>query len=302
MRIDLATETFLALRSLFFDVNGISIPYFLRPKENVQDDPFDELVVERLSRRFATRGVDLGVLKSPGPLISPDLLIFRPSLTTALEYVSSPSDATTLLAVEVKKLERTPSGKVARASGMDYNTTPPCGTVRVYDPHGRAVDVRSAYLFVCQEPAEADRHFVLSALTLCDGNALNDDFELYMSIVGRRNKEIGLGTYGDGVNRVRPMLIFSNPLGCTLFDQCAMLIHEKGDLTGDCSTLQMAGAFTRSPADTNAEERTFYCYRDCRDATDAEPFFLNDPFPTPVRSTVTQGRGRFQLPWPLAAR
>ena len=296
---DLATEAYLALRTLFFDASGIPVPYFLRPKENVQDDPFDELVVKRLSQHFVAHEVDIGVIRSPGPLISPDLLIYRPSLMTPLGYASSPTDPTALLAIEVKKLERTSTGKVARASGMDYNTTPPCGTVRIYSADGSSVDVRSAYLFVCQESHESDRHFALSALTLCDGNALNDDFELYLSIVGRRFKQIGLGTYGDGVNRVRPMLIFGNPLGCTLFDRCAMLIHERPDLATAFTTLKMAGTFTRSPKQPTAEDRTFYCYRDRRDVADAELFQLDDPFPTPVRSTTTQRRGRFQLPWPI---
>ena len=34
---------------------------------------------------------------------------------------------------------------------------------------------------------------------------LNQDFDLYLAIVGAREKQIGLGTYGDGVNRQRPM-------------------------------------------------------------------------------------------------
>ena len=301
-RRDLPAEAFSALRRLFFNIAGDPIPFSLRPKENVQDDPFDELVVDRLTHHFATSDVNIDVIKSPGPLISPDLLLFRPSLTDGPESAPLTRDPTALLAIEVKKLERNRSGKVARASGMDYNTTPPCGTVRVYDSDSMPIDVRCYYLFVCQEAHESERHFVLSALTLCDGDVLNDDFELYLSIVGQRTKEIGLGTYGDGVNRVRPMLIFSNPLGCNLFDRSTMLIHERSDLANEFGTLRMAGVITRAPKNDNMQDRTFYCYRDSRDGLDAVPFEVSDPFPTPVRSTETQGRGRFRLPWPMTQR
>ena len=295
-RHDLSVGAFLALRNIFFASDGTPIPYPLRPKANVQDDPFDEFVVEQLTHRCLSDELDMGVIKSPGPLISPDLLIFRPSIVTGEQYGSPTRDLAELLAIEVKKLERTSSGRVARGSGMDYNTTPPCGTIRVYSSNDTPVDVRASYLFVCQETRQ-DGNYALTALTLCDGNVLNDDFELYLSIVGRRSKEIGLGTYGDGVNRVRPMLIFSNPLGSKLFDRSTMLIHEQNDLARRCETLVLAGVFTRSPQDPQREERTFYCYRDRRDSSPAEPFEVHEPFPTPVRSRATQGRGRFRLPW-----
>ena len=295
---DLSAEVFSALRELFFSSDGIPIPYSLRPKENVQDDPLDELVVNRLSQHFHTNELDIGVVRSPGPLISPDFLVFRPSLVNDNTYAAPAADPSTLLAVEVKKLERTPSGKVARASGMDYNTTPPCGTVRVYASDGTPLTVPSSYLFVCQE-SRHDRTFAITALTLCDGNALNDDFELYLSIVGQRNKEIGLGTYGDGVNRLRPMLIFSNPLGSNLFNHATMLIHERHDLANRFGNLQLAGAFSRSPKNDSLAERVFHCYRDSRDTMEADVFHVRDPFPVPVRSTVTQRRGRFLLPWSL---
>jgi len=83
-----------------------------------------------------------------------------------------------------------------------------------------SVDVRGFYLFVCTENAPDNiRELVLTAMCLVDGNVINEDFDLYLSITGEREKELGLGSYGDGANRNRPMLIFSNPLGIRELDR-----------------------------------------------------------------------------------
>jgi len=183
-------------------------PFPLRDKRNTQDDPLDEHISGLLARGLSEQAT---CLKAPGPLITPDMVILRPDQCDGLPRDVLASDLTRVVALEVKKLERTGAGSVARTSGLDYNTTPPCGTVRVYDRAGQPLDVRGFYLFVCQERAEASSGVCrLSALALCDGNLLNADFNYYMSIVGERRKKISLGTYGDGVDRTRPMLIFSN--------------------------------------------------------------------------------------------
>ncbi|HSH81898.1 MAG TPA: hypothetical protein VLA19_25510 [Herpetosiphonaceae bacterium] len=101
---------------------------------------------------------------------------------------------------------------------MDYNTTPPCGTLRVYDANNTALDIPGFYLFVCQEDVQ-DGKKQLTALVLCDGNALNADFDFYLSVTGTRTKGIGLGTYDDGFNRNRPMLVFPNLLGAPQLDR-----------------------------------------------------------------------------------
>ena len=54
---------------------------------------------------------------------------------------------------------------------------------------------------------------VITAFALVDGNLLNEDFDLYLGVTGERTKRIGLGTFADGADRARPMLIFGNPLG-----------------------------------------------------------------------------------------
>jgi hypothetical protein len=205
------------------------------------------------------------------------------------------ADLRRIMAVEVKKLERTSSGGVARASGMDYNTTPPCGKVRIYDAEGDPLDVRGFYLFVCQEPvSNRKRYYRLSAMVLCDGNLLNPDFDYYLSIVGARTKEIGLGTFVDGANRSRPMLIFANPLGVGELDRCATLIHPRQDLENESIELYGVGTIRRTAGDRSLH--TFSCYR-LRDERTAEglPFDLSDPFPTPERTEATQPRGRFRV-------
>ena len=47
---------------------------------------------------------------------------------------------------------------------MDYNSTPPCKTVRVYAATKTALDIRGFYLFVCQEIADQDCQFKVTAL------------------------------------------------------------------------------------------------------------------------------------------
>jgi hypothetical protein len=197
--------------------------------------------------------------------------------------------------LEVKKLERAEGGTVARASGMDYNTTPPCGTVRVYDGAGQPLDIRGFYLFVCQEKVPGERRqYRLSALVLCDGNLLNSDFDYYLSIVGERTKQVGLGTYGNGANRTRPMLIFANPLGVSLLDRTCTLVHSLADLEKGFAPLCRVGVIRRSLPDGRHSD--FHAYRLKSDVPSAHTLFdLVDPFPTPARTEKTQPRGRFRV-------
>ena len=290
--LDLTIGSFLVLRSSFYGKSAKPRSFRLRDKRNTQDDPLDEYIHKVLSDDLPT-GVDC--LKAPGPLITPDLVILRPEICKGAARATLSSNLTHIVAIEVKKLERTQSGAIARPSGMDYNTTPPCGTVRVYDSSGSALDIRGFYLFVCQEPVrDQGARYQLSALVLCDGNLLNEDFDYYLSIVGERVKEIGLGTYGNGANRTRPMLIFSNPLSTTQLDHHVTLIHSRDDLEKEVSHLRQVGIIRRSVH--QAGTKAFYCYRIADDvAQDYRAFDLLDPFPLPARTEKTQPRGRFRL-------
>jgi len=212
---DLTIEAFTILREHFFNQKGMPKSFPLREKRNTQDNPLDEYICGMLRNHLQ----DSECVPSPGPLISPDLVLFRPSQCNGVPRAALRNDLTRIVGIEIKKLERTKSGSVARQSGLDYNTTPPCGTIRVYAANDNPLDIRGFYLFVCQEQEPgAENTYQLSALALCDGNMLNEDFDLYLSAVGQREKEIGLGTYGNGANRHRPMFIFADPLGTPELD------------------------------------------------------------------------------------
>lgn len=298
---DLAVEAFLILRRAFFDANGHPIAFPLRAKANTQDDPFDEHVHALLSAELYG---DAKAQKAPGPLITPDIVLFRPQACRSASREALAKNSTHILGLEVKKLERVSSlGPVARASGMDYNSTPPCGTVRSYDRRGKALDMRGFYLFVCLECKEEGLTpgdlgiYYLSALALCDGDLLNADFEYYLAVAGERSKQIGVGTYGDGANRIRPMVIFANPLGSPLLDRSVTLVHRDGGLEEAHEELSRVGTIRRTaiahPTSLLdlAEVRGFACYRFRADGGAA--FDILDPFAMPKRTEKTSGRGKF---------
>jgi hypothetical protein len=132
---DILTSAFLALRARFFDETGTPTPFRLRNKRNTQDDPFDEfLATDVLS---SLEGMTCA--KASGPLITPDMVLYRPERCEGAALHDLVKDLDLIVGVEVKKLERTVQGGVARASGLDYNTTPPCGRIRVYDAASNAV-------------------------------------------------------------------------------------------------------------------------------------------------------------------
>ena len=196
----------------------------------------------------------------------------------------------------MKKLQRTAQGGVARASGLDYNTTPPCGRIRVYDDGVAPMYIRAFYLFICLEPASSGwSSMIVSALALVDGNALNEDFGLYLDITGEREKRIGLGTYADGADRTRPMLIFGNPLGISEFDHAATLVHS--DHAQSDSSDDLAKAYVLRRSTKEGGHREFSCYRSAADFEGRAVATLVDPFPTPTRETRTRPRSRFILPF-----
>lgn len=287
---DIPTTAFLSLRKRFFNSEGEPIAFQLRPKANTQDDPFDEFLAN-----VALTGIDgIKCVKASGPLITPDLALFRPSLCRGIKPDGLRDDISRLVAFEVKKLERTPSGAVARASGLDYNTTPPCGRVRIYDDAGTTLDVRGFYIFVCIEPAK--KGVMVTALSIVDGNVLNTNFDFYLSIVGEREKKIELGSYGDGADRARPMLIFSNPLGVSQFNRGACLIHPSTDLEiSTAGALKQVHVLKRTVK--GADPAEFYVYRTREDTKMSAVTTLIDPMPTPTRDTKTRPRGRFKLPF-----
>ena len=119
---DLSVEIFLILRNHFSRPDGSPAPYRLRDKLNTQDDPLDEYIAKLLEAEFRD---DIKLGKANGPLITPDLVVYRPALCGRVSKQELRANPNSILGIEIKKLERQASGKVARASGLDYNTTPP---------------------------------------------------------------------------------------------------------------------------------------------------------------------------------
>ncbi len=147
LKTDLIVRAFIILRNKFFNPNGSPTEYTLRDKRNTQDDPFDEYISNVLKEELS----DADCVRASGPLITPDLVLLRPELCGNASRNDLQNDLAKIVGIEVKKVERTEAGIVARASGLDYNTTPPCGTIRVYDLENKPVDIRGFYLFVCQD-------------------------------------------------------------------------------------------------------------------------------------------------------
>lgn len=286
---NLAAITFKVLRDLFIDDEGNFVEFDLREKSNTQDDPFDEYLSGALDKELKKFGARCQ--KSSGPLISPDLAVYKTGIDVRNSNVQNNPEA--IIGIEVKKLERGKDGKIARGTGLDYNSTPPCGRVRIYSEYDEPLIIKSFYLFASLEHTDKGKYFV-SAMTLCDGSIINDDFELYSSITGAREKGINLGTYGDGANRNRPMVIFSNPLGTELLDGKITLISGL-DLSAELVNIGLRWRFVRK--DTEKNDHVFFVYMDRRDIK--EPYNVTEvrePFHMPKkRNTRTQGRGKFKL-------
>lgn len=293
---ELPVEAFLVLSDHFFPHGNGHLRFSLRDKRDTQDDPLDKYICNVLMRGL---GNGTTVKASTGPLVSPDMVVYRPATCAGASRAELATSEQSIFGMEVKKLKRTGSGSIARASGLDYNTTPPSGLLQVYDTDISAITIKGYYLFVCQESVEAQQHLhSLSALVLCDGNILNEDFEFYLGITGRRAKQIGLGSYRDGTNRVRPMLVFPNPLSATVLDHQSTLIHARDDLEEKYGKLTKVGVIERTvPLQGDEAIRKYFCYRMRGIEAETNPMFSAiDPFKSPSSSAKTTQRGRFIVP------
>jgi hypothetical protein len=293
---DLPAAAFLALTQSLFDRNGRPVPFALRGKGEVQDDPFDTHVADILESSLPS---ELRVLRAGKPLVSPDIVLARPEEYRLLANGGADFDTRSIVAIEVKKVSPDKkTGLPARGSGMDYNSTPPCETVRLYSPRNEEILVPSFYFFALLGQSERSGEVYVESMALVAGSALSKDTDLYDRITGRRKKAIGLGTYGDGADRQRPMLVFANPLGWPWMQGQATLISERDDLDKEFPTLAYVRSMTRSwkPSEgMEAKEERFHCYRVAAlDSSVEEP--AHNPFPTPTKRTErTAQRGRFKI-------
>lgn len=157
---------------------------------------------------------DAECVKAPS-LTTPDLVLMRPELCQDVSQEMLRFAPERIIGIEVKKLGVTDSGKIARATGLDYNSTPPSSTVRVYDKNRKPLDIRGFYLFLSEEldkTSKEQKQTQITSIVLCDGALLNDDFQLYLDITKPRPMERNKGSYGEGGIRWRPMIVFPNPL------------------------------------------------------------------------------------------
>lgn len=285
----LAIDAFLALRQVFFDLKGVPLTFVLPAKANSQDDPLDTYIANNFGKYLKGAVCQ----KASGPLISPDLVVCKDDFVskgqTKLDYLDEQDK---IIAIEVKKINRSKNG-VARKSGLDFNTTPPCGKVRLYNKDSHEIYVKSFYLFICLEKEKNGVNKVYS-LSLCDGDILNADFDLYLQITGQRQKSIGLGTYGDGLNRERPMLVFSNPLGCKEIQKEFTLILSENQLNNS-EDICPSYKFIRMDKEKKKNVFIVYFFGQPENA-EVQVEEIVEPFPVPKkRSTATQGRGKFIL-------
>lgn len=290
--LDIAVQSFVALRQEFFDSELEPIAFALRDKRRTQDDPLDEHIGKRLADRLPRK---TAVVRASGPLISPDMVIAAPEGVRDIREHEGHLGTEEAVGIEVKKLERTEAGTIARPGGIDYNSTPPSRTIAVFYEEER-IRLPGFYLFVCLEANSPDTCRI-TALALCDGGVLNEDVALYESRTGLRKKAIGLGSYGDGLDRQRPMLVFANPLGWAMLDRTATLIHRRDDLE-DAGMVRKIGLIERTGPMVKERAPSLYtAYRASADVDARHRLFIErDPFPAVKRrSETTQARGRFLL-------
>ena len=107
---DLTVEAFTILREHFFGQSGVPKTFSLREKRNTQDNPLDEYIYGVLRDHLQ----DSECVPAPGPLINPDLVLLRPEWCNNVARAALRDDLMRIVGIEVKKLERTKSGSVAR--------------------------------------------------------------------------------------------------------------------------------------------------------------------------------------------
>ena len=297
---ELPVEAFLVLSDHFFPHGKGHAKghrrFSLREQRVTRDDPLDKYICNVLKRGL---GDGTTVKESPEPFVDPDMVVYRAAMCAGASRAELATSEQSIFGMEVKKLKRTGSSNIARASGLDNNTTPPSGLLQVYDTDISAITIKAYYLFVCQESVKVQQHLHrLSALVLCDGKVLNEGFEFDLETTGRRAKQIELGSYSDGTNRVRPILVFPNPLSATVLDHQSTLIHARDDLEEDYGELIKVGVIERNVRPQENEViRKYFCYRMRNYETNTNTIYsVKDPFKPPRLSAKTTQLGRFVVP------
>ena len=85
---DLPTIVFLTLRERFFDAAARPVRFGLREKRNTQDDPFDEFLATNVLADLD----GISCAKASGPLITPDMVLYRPEECEGAEQADLAND------------------------------------------------------------------------------------------------------------------------------------------------------------------------------------------------------------------
>lgn len=218
----------------------------LDEKRTTQDDPFDHWLANTIKRLNLS---GLQVFTS-GPLTHPDIVL-QTSMVPESPFVG----------LEVKKLNADEKGRDPRGMTIDFNSTAPCGTFRVYRPDDTPLDIPGYYIFVLLDHRIQNRSRNILTFILSGGDLLNDDFDLYLTSKTLNESTYDHGPYGEGSVRGRMMYVYPNPLDSKI-NQLAgevSLIHEAGDLHRIFPELRLLYRALRRKRDGTTRE--FFIYR-----------------------------------------
>jgi len=269
MSSDLLPHVFYRICKHFFSEDGKKLKFSLIPKSTVVSDPFVEYLGENVLNDIKGKsGKEIKHIIAP-PHLSPDLALYKEKKTKGKVQPHG------LFGIEVKTSK-------SKSGDINFNSTPPCGKV-VVDVNGEEKIIPCYYLFVQLTPVnDGENIFEIGTMMLIDGDFINSDFELYLQATGVREKRIDLGSYGDGMDRQRPMFVFPNPLGIAgIRTERSTLISKKRFNSIDCNDeIGLVATLIR-------DGQQFYAYNAVRK--------LSGPFVNVTRSTATKSRNKLKV-------
>jgi hypothetical protein len=255
----------------------------LDEKRTTQDDPFDRWLADTIKR------LDLPGLQvfTSGPLTHPDIVL-QTSIVPGSPFVG----------IEVKKLNADEKGRDPRGMTIDFNSTAPCGTFRVYRPDDTPLDIPGYYIFVLLDHRIQSRSRNILTFILSDGDLLNDDFDLYLASKTLNESTYDHGPYGEGSVRGRMMYVYPNPLDSkiTALSGEVSLIHESGNLHQILPELRLLYRVSRQKKDGTRREFSVYRHRNLVPHAELGPLSLELFARARQRSAKKRSAYKFVLP------
>lgn len=255
----LVPKVFYKLCKHFFLEDGHKHRFKLPEKISVVSDPFVEYISKNVWKNIKYGDEKVEIIVAP-PHVSPDIVFYTGNIDN-------------VFGLEVKTTKQI-------SGDMNFNSTPPCGQV-VVEINDKETIIPCFYLVVQLE--EIENEYEIGKMAMIDGDFINKDFNLYKEATGIREKRIDLGTYGDGMDRQRPMFVFPNPLGINGIRSERSTLISKYDYLDNARWCKDE---LSKVAILNRDE-PFYAYQAIR--------ILNGPFSNVERSTETKQRQRLKL-------